>query len=109
MGTGTVNEAVTGGTYDIAAKAGPIDQHFTGNNCEAKTFNLPLGVGTISWDGLACPVAAGDLSVGFKVELSSAIPASLAKATIAMTAVDQNGGSLLCVNVQTQAAESDEQ
>jgi hypothetical protein len=109
-GSGTTDKAVSGGTYDMEAKAaGIIDQHFTGNNCEAKTFNLPLGVGSISWDGLACPVAAGDLSIGFKVELSSAIPASLAKATIAMRAVDQDSEDLLCVDVQTQAADSDEQ
>jgi hypothetical protein len=110
LGTGTLDKAVTGGTYDIEAKAaGIIDQHFTGNNCEAKTFNLPLGVGTISWDGLDCPAAAGTLSVGFKVELSAAIPASLAKATIAMTAVDQDSEALLCVNVQTQAAKAIEE
>merc|ERR1719453_2669748 len=88
-GTGTLDKTVSGGTYDIEAKAaGIIDQHFTGNNCEAKTFNLPLGVGSISWDGLTCPQAAGDMSIGFKVQLSATIPASLAKATIAMTAVE---------------------
>merc|ERR1712072_1185691 len=63
------------------------------------------GVGSISWDGLTCPQAAGDMSIGFKVELSSAIPASLASATIKMTAVDQDSEDLLCVNVQTKAAE----
>jgi len=104
-GTGTLDKAVSGGTYLIEAKAaGIIDQKFTGNNCEAKTFNLPLGVGSISWDGLTCPQAAGSMSIGFKVELSAAIPASLAEATIAMTAVDQDSESLLCVNVQTKAA-----
>merc|ERR1712072_790768 len=66
------------------------------------------GVGSISWDGLTCPQAAGAMSIGFKVKLSSAIPASLAKSTIKMTAVDQDSEDLLCVNVQTQAAEEEQ-
>merc|ERR1712159_193848 len=47
---------VSGGTYDMELKAGGglIDSHFTGNNCDAKSFDLPLGLGKLSWDGIAC-------------------------------------------------------
>merc|ERR1711924_513005 len=57
-GTGSLNKAVSGGTYDMELKAGGglIDSHFTGNNCEAKDFTLPLGLGTLSWDGISCPL-----------------------------------------------------
>merc|ERR1711959_622237 len=48
-GTGSLDKVVSGGTYDMELKAGGglIDSHFTGNNCEAKDFTLPLGLGTL--------------------------------------------------------------
>ena len=59
-GTGTLDEDLSGGTCDMELKAGGglIDSHFTGNNCEAKSFNLPLGLGKLDWDGIACPLKA---------------------------------------------------
>merc|ERR1712093_695988 len=72
-GTGTLDKEITGGTYDVGVKAGGglINIHFTGNNCEAKTFKLPLGIGSMSWAGLPCPVAAGDVSFGMDLTMSS--------------------------------------
>jgi len=105
-GSGTVDKDVSGGTYTIEAKAGGglIHQTYSGNNCEAKTFNLPLGVGSVSWDGLDCPTPAGDQTIGFHVKLAAALPASMATATIAMKAVDQDSEDLICVNVKTAAS-----
>ena len=56
-GTGTLDEDLTGGSYDMKFKAGGglIDSHFTGNNCEAKPFNLPLELGKLDWDGVLAP------------------------------------------------------
>merc|ERR1712216_831505 len=86
-GTGSLDKAVTGGTYDMELKAGGglIDSHFTGNNCEAKSFDLPLGLGKLSWDGISCPLAAADsVSIGFHTQLASN---------------DQDGESVLCVDL----------
>lgn len=88
---------------DLKAGGGLIHSTFTGNNCESKSFDLPLGLGSLSWDGLACPVAAGDVSIGFHVKLAGSIPASLATSTIALTAKDQDSEDLLCVNLKLQA------
>jgi len=100
-GTGTVDEDVTGGTYDMELKAGGglIDSHFTGNNCEAKSFNLPLGLGTLDWDGITCPLKAGTANIGFHVTLASSLPASLATSDITLHANDQNSESVLCVQL----------
>ena len=49
-GTGTIDEQVTGGSFTIkmAVSLG-IKVIFTGNVYEAKTFNLPLTLGSVSW------------------------------------------------------------
>jgi len=100
-GTGTVDEDITGGTYDMELKAGGglIDSHFTGNNCEAKSFNLPLGLGKLDWDGIACPMKAGTAKIGFHVTLASSLPAALATSDITLNAGDQNAESVLCVQL----------
>merc|ERR1739848_190645 len=110
-GTGSLDKAVSGGTYDMELKAGGglIDSNFTGNNCEAKDFTLPLGLGTLSWDGISCPLAAADsVTIGFHTKLASSLPAALATSDIHLGANDQDGESVLCVDLhlakQTAAA-----
>jgi len=101
-GTGKLNKAVSGGTYDMELKAGGglIDSHFTGNNCEAKSFDLPLGLGKLSWDGISCPLAAADsVKIGFHAQLASSLPAALATSDIHLAAQDQDSESVLCVDL----------
>jgi hypothetical protein len=101
-GTGSLDKAVSGGTYDMELKAGGglIDQHFTGNNCEAKTFDLPLGIGKLSWDGISCPLAAADsVKIGFHTLLASSLPAAIATSDIHLAANDQDSESVLCVDL----------
>merc|ERR1712185_532819 len=101
-GTGSLDKAVSGGTYDMELKAGGglIDSHFTGNNCEAKSFDLPLGLGKLSWDGISCPLAAADsVSIGFHTQLSSSLPPAVATSDIHLAANDQDGESVLCVGL----------
>jgi cathepsin B len=108
-GTGSLDKAVSGGTYDMELKAGGglIDSHFTGKNCEAKDFTLPLGLGTLSWDGIACPLAAADsVSIGFHTKLASSLPAALATSDIHLGANDQDGESVLCVDLHLAKQET---
>merc|ERR1712185_817916 len=107
-GTGSLDKAVSGGTYDMELKAGGglIDSHFTGNNCEAKDFTLPLGLGTLSWAGIECPLAVGDTELHFSAALAAALPAKLAKSDISMPALDQDGESALCVNIHMEKQET---
>merc|ERR1711991_253913 len=101
-GTGSLDKEISGGTYDMELKAGGglIDSHFTGNNCEAKEFTLPLGLGTLAWDGITCPLAAADsVSIGFHTKLAASLPAALATSDIHLAANDQDGESVLCVDL----------
>merc|ERR1719502_2449151 len=88
-GSGNVDEQVTGGAFTITAKFG-VTEHYSGDVCSSKVIKLPLGVGTITWEGLKCPLAKGDVSVAVDVQLSPLIPARLAKGTIEIKAA---GGS----------------
>merc|ERR1712232_995743 len=105
-GSGTVDEQVTGGSFEISAKAGPITQKYSGDLCQAKTFNLPLGLGSVKWDGMKCPVAKGSADVPMDIQLSGAIPAGLAKAKISATAKTSSGDKLLCLNINTAPADA---
>merc|ERR1719434_508930 len=99
-GTGKLNKDVSGGTYDMELKAGGglIDSHFTGNNCEAKSFDLPLGIGSLAWDGISCPLSAGSgVEIGFHSKLAASLPASIATSDISIRAVDQDSEDVLCV------------
>ena len=107
--TGSLDKTVSGGTYDMELKAGGglIGSHFTGNNCEAKDFTLPLRLGTLPWDGIDCPMAAADsVSINFHAKLSSSIPPSLATSTVHLGAINQAGEAVVCVDVNIAKQES---
>jgi len=104
-GSGATDEAISGGDFEISAKAGLISQKYTGKVCEAKVFDLPLGLGQIAWKGLSCPAAAGDISVAVGVKLAAIIPASMAKADIEVSATGSSADDkLLCMSLHTSSA-----
>merc|ERR1712029_1078416 len=83
-----------------------IKETYTGKACEAKTFNLPLNIGTVSWGGLDCPVSPGTLTQKVSFTTKSVIPASLAKADISVSAVDQNGAKAACITAHLERQSS---
>jgi len=101
-GTGVTDEDITGGSFAIEAKAGLIKLHFAGDICQPKTFNLPLNVGSISWQGMSCPVKKGTVTVPLSAKLSSSIPTSLTVADVDATATATNGDKLICMKVHIQ-------
>mmetsp|Transcript_49105 Transcript_49105/g.97574 ORF Transcript_49105/g.97574 Transcript_49105/m.97574 type:complete len:662 (+) Transcript_49105:70-2055(+) len=100
-GSGTVDEAVSAGKFTITAKVGFLTEHYDGDVCAAKTFDLPLKLGSVTWEGLNCPAAAGKISVGVDVGLSSSIPSSLARSTISVKATGASNENLLCMSLKT--------
>lgn len=106
-GTGSVDEAVSAGTFEMDLKASIISQTFTGDLCAAKSFSLPLGTGTIQWDGLKCPVAAGAVSVPVDITLSSSLPSALQTVDLKVKGSSSNGDDLLCMDIKTAPATAD--
>lgn len=105
-GTGNIDEAVTGGSFEIDLQASIIKKTYTGDICQAKTFDMPMGLGSVTWNGMKCPLAAGAQNVGTSIMISGSLPASMAKAAIQIKATGANGDSLLCMKMTTAPAES---
>lgn len=106
-GSGTIDEAVQDGNYEIKMNAGFVKLDWTGDLCQPKTFNLPLNMGTVVFGGMSCPLAAGAVTVPMSITLSNSLPPSLAKANIHMTASSKNGDNLLCLDMNTKPAMMD--
>jgi len=101
-GKGNMPEVVSGGSYDIKLTAGFINENWKGDICAAKTFDLPLGMGSVKFVGMSCPIAKGSSSLSMDITMSSLIPEALASATIKVTATDSSGAQLLCLNMNTK-------
>lgn len=70
----------------------------TGDACGQSTFSLPLGFGSITINGAACPVAAGAFGLGFELTLPTAAPAG--NYQVQFTGADQNSASLFCIDTK---------
>jgi len=106
-GSGNTDEQVTAGGFQITAKFGPVTEHYSGDVCAKKVFHLPAFLGSITWNGLTCPVAKGSVSVGVDVQLASIIPAKLAKGDILIKASDaSSNGNLICLDIKTSGAQT---
>merc|ERR1711981_1500795 len=104
-GSGSVDEAVTDGTFEMNIKASILSKTCTGNICQPSTCPLPAGVGSITWNGMKCPLAKGDVTVGTDVMLSGALPPWAARATIGIKGKASTGDDLLCMTLSTAPAE----
>jgi len=102
VGKGTLDEEVTGGTYEIDVNASMLRKKFTGNLCEPKKFRISvmgINAGEMGWDGMDCPVKPGANVVKMTSMLSASLPRNMARSTIRATAKDQNGNELMCIEV----------
>merc|ERR1719409_866311 len=75
IGTGDLSEGVSGASYDLTM-TGAIGQllHCTGDAAASKTCGLPMGVGSLTFDAMNLPIAAGKVSVRVDLLLNSFLP-----------------------------------
>jgi hypothetical protein len=100
---GTNNEQVTGGTVTMAISAfGRQIKQEELKVCGDSEIDLPLGMGHIAVHGLTCPSAAGALTLTQEVTLPSFMPAP--SASVHVTAKDQNGNNLFCMDTTISKA-----
>merc|ERR1712167_204763 len=97
-GSGTIDKELTGGDFYITAKAYGVTQKYSGKASEPKTFQIPLGLGSVTWGGLACPVAPGTLTQTITFTTAAIIPSQLARIDINSQAVDQDGEEVNCLH-----------
>merc|ERR1712057_96605 len=101
-GTGDLSEVVTGATFDVTM-TGAIGQllHCTGDASASKTCHLPLNVGSLTFDALSFPIAAGKVPVSVDLSLSSLLPAALATTKTVAKATAKSGESLFCMEIDS--------
>jgi len=107
-GAGTVDEAVQeGAQYDLTISLPPLPGvKKTASFCGTNTVDMPLGLGNMTTN-VACPLAAGPISVGIDVYISNSMISGTAK--LHLTGKDQSGADLLCMDTTvTIASEEDD-
>jgi cysteine peptidase B len=104
-----VDETIQGAAYKVAAKVLGIQVFaHTGDACKPETIKLPAGAGEIDMKGFSCPMTAGAVELDLDVTLSAAIPSSVARLTIDLTATASSGDKALCVQIKTSPGATDE-
>merc|ERR1712048_36605 len=67
VGTGACDKDIENGAFQMKVSAGPAKQTFQGFIGQPSTFDFPLGVGTLYWEGMDLPIMAGDVQVKFGI------------------------------------------
>lgn len=102
MGTGALDEDVTGAKFEATVSAlGAKLTSCSGDGTSDIQCKLPLGAGTITVKALQFPLKKGQVSIPVEVKTSALIPAALAKVDVHIAATDQNGESVVCLDVHT--------
>merc|ERR1711957_302931 len=109
-GTGISDEDVTSATFTAVVKASGVKvASCSGDATSDIVCKLPAGVGTITVKAVSFPLKAGRVNIPVDVKVSALIPASLASTSTHIEAVDQNGESVICLDVATKKAASFEE
>merc|ERR1712139_337873 len=104
-GTGDLSEAVDGATFDLTM-TGAIGQllHCSGDASVSKTCSLPLGSGSLTFQGMKFPISAGTVPVNVDLALSAALPGPLTKTKTITKATAKNGDELFCMEIDSAPA-----
>jgi len=110
--TGSVilDEALTAGTFKVHITVGTSVWGIVagGDICAAKTWDLVLGFGKITWDGLNCPLKAGAQQIPFDMTLSENSPMGFETTKMVITMASKVGAKLVCMQVNSAPALSAE-
>merc|ERR1711959_172538 len=97
------DEDISGGSFDVKVHAlGALQlKHATGPLCGSDTsYDVYLGlvkVASVTVYGSQCPIAKGPASMSYDVKLSPILPPALGDASFHLTAKDQKGTDIVCV------------
>merc|ERR1712139_338442 len=105
-GKGDLSEAVDSATFDLTM-TGAIGQllHCSGDASVSKTCSLPLGSGSLTFEGMKFPISAGAVPVNVDLDLSAALPGALTKTKTIAKATAKNGDDLFCMEIDSAPAE----
>merc|ERR1719333_567928 len=103
VGSGTLPEDVSGATYDLEM-TGVIGTLLSckGDASQSKTCSLPLGTGSLTFDAMKFPLAAGNVPVNVDINLAASLPSSLATTKTTCKATGSNGDDLFCIEIDSK-------
>jgi len=112
-GSGTLDEQLTSGQYEVKVKVGPFTAvDHKDNVCGDTHFDmtvLGVKVGSIVVHGPKCPLAAGNLTLGIDMTLTDKVPAGVGSATVTMSGTDQNSAPLVCMTLDAKIVGAEEE
>merc|ERR1711957_80895 len=109
-GSGVSDEDVTSAVFTATVKAKGVKvASCSGDATSDIVCKLPAGVGTITVKAVSFPLKAGRVDIPVAVKVSALIPGALATTDTHIEAVDQNGESVICLDVATKKAASFEE
>merc|ERR1712137_1182694 len=99
--------AVSKANFDLVMN-GAIGQLLKcdGDAAQSKTCNLPLGVGSLTFDAMKFPLAAGSVPVNVDIQLAATLPSSLATTKTTCKATASNGDDLFCIEINSKPQSS---
>merc|ERR1719487_1215068 len=110
----TLDSSVSGGEFEVTVTAlgGVKLKHASGPVCGQDTsFGVYIGlvkVASVTYYGLACPLAAGPIEVKYDIKLSTILPPMFGSSSFEISSKDQTGRDLMCVQAHLGInAESD--
>lgn len=110
VGSGTLSRAISKGNFTIkmaSGLAGITLFEFSGDVCSRKKEYSLDGLMSLSWEGLSCPLQAGNLSATVGLDVSGLIPPLLASTTTTVYGTDAAGDTLFCMEVITEGYTAD--
>merc|ERR1711988_926358 len=100
-GTGTLDEDVSGANFDLEMNTAAGKVSCKGDASQSKTCNLPLGVGSLTFNAMSFPIKKGSTSVSVDLALSSMLPGALAHTETKVTATATGGDQLFCMDIKS--------
>merc|ERR1712014_399019 len=100
-GTGTLDEDVSGANFDLEMNTAAGKVSCKGDASQSKTCNLPLGVGSLTFNAMSFPIKKGSTSVSVDLALSSMLPGALAHTETKVTATAAGGDQLFCMDIKS--------
>jgi hypothetical protein len=105
VGSGTVDEDVTSAHFSAVVKAlGTTLSSCSGDATTDIVCKLPAGAGEITVKAVDYPLSTGKVTIPVDVKTSFLVPASLAAVDVHIEATEQNGESVICLDVHTKKA-----
>lgn len=104
-GSAVLPKDIQGGNFTLKLMAGVLGLtlvDMSGDICEKKSAVTMLGLMHIAWDGMDCPVKAGNQSVSVSLTLSALIPRLIAETTTTVVATSSTGDLIFCTEVVTE-------